>query len=305
MEKNLLIDSVYYKKFVELSGYSDRTIKSYKSILKELGEFIRDFGYNDETLDFNKFYYSDSDDEYEPLDLDFVDSYVEYLKETKTKVTLGNHFSSVKSFFQFLEDLDLIEENPFSRYPTSFHYRALKNRALNKEESDSMLKAAVILDPFMLQYFVLMLLQFTCGLRSSELCSLRLSQINFDLNVIVIDREQKTYASSVLMTPALKKYLQVYINHPYFKEWLGDATDKELFFLKRKPLTNVKLNKIIRKIASTAEIKRKVASHDLRATMAYLMDQNGFSLPAIQRQMRHKKPSTTLIYLPMKNRLEI
>ena len=302
---NLLIDSVYYRKFVELSDYSDKTIESYKYILKELGAFIREFGYNSETLDLDKFYYSEIDDEYEPIDLEFVDSYVEYLKETKNKVTLGNHFSSVKSFFQFLENLDLIEENPFSRYPTSFHYRALKNRALSKEESDNMLKAAAMLDPFMLQYFVLMLLQFTCGLRSSELCSLKLSQINFDLNVIVIDRQQKTYASSVLMTPALKKYFKVYINHPYFKEWLGDAADKELFFLEKKPLTNVKLNKIVRKIASKADIERKVTSHDLRATMAYLMDQNGFSLAAIQRQMRHKKPSTTLIYLPMKNKLEV
>lgn len=301
----MLIDSVYYKKFVELSDYSDRTMVSYKYILKELGEFIRDYGYNSAILDFDKFYYSECDDEYGTIDLDFVDSYVEYLKETKTKVSLGNHFSTVKSFFQFLEDLDLIEENPFSRYPTSFHYRAIKNRALSRKESDRMLKASAILDPFMLQYFVLMLLQFTCGLRSSELCSLRLSQINFNLNVIVIDKEQKTYANSVLITPALKKYLQAYINHPYFIEWLGDAIDKELFFLGKKPLSNMKLNEVIREIASKADIERKVTSHDLRATMAYLMDQNGFSLPAIQRQMRHKKPSTTLIYLPMKNRLEI
>ncbi|MDZ5472676.1 site-specific integrase [Bacillus sp. 31A1R] len=303
--ENLLIDSVYYKKFVELSGYSDKSIERYRSVLKELGEFIRVFGYRNDKLDFNKFYYSENDDEYEPIDLDFVDNYVEYLKEKKTKVTLGNHFSCAKSFFQFIEDLELIEENPFSRYPSSFHYRAIKNRALSKEESDSMLKAAAILDPFLLQYFVLILLQFTCGLRSREICSLKLSQIYFDLNVIVIDRKQKTFASSVLMTPALKKYLQVYINHPYFKEWLENSTDKELFFLKKRPLTNAKLNKIIREIASKAEIKRKVASHDLRATMAYLMDQNGFSLPAIQRQMRHKKPSTTLIYLPMKNRLKV
>lgn len=302
--ENLLINSVYYKKFIELSDYSDNTLKSYKSPIKELGQFIRDYGYCNESLDFDKFYYSESDDEYEPIDLDFVDSYVEYLKDRKTKTSLGNHFSAVKSFFRFLENIDLIQVNPFSKYPTSFHYRAIKNRALNQEESDSMLKAAALLDPFVLQYFVLILLQFTCGLRSKELCALKLSQINFDLNVIAIDKGQKTYASSVMMTPALKKYLLAYINHPYFKEWLGDANDKELFFLKNKPLTNMKLNKIIHQIAAKANIERTVNSHDLRATMAYLMDQNGFSITAIQRQMRHKKPSTTLIYLPMKNRLE-
>ncbi|WP_138415224.1 tyrosine-type recombinase/integrase [Aquibacillus sediminis] len=301
---NLLISSVYFKKFKELSEYSDRTIKSYKSPLKELGVFIKDYGYNSETLDFDKFYYCEDDGEYEPIDLEFVDAYVEYLKETKqTKTTIGNHFSAVKSFFQFIEDIDLICENPFARYPTSFHYRALKNRALSREESDRLLKAAALLDPFLLQYFVLILLQFTCGLRSKELCSLKLSQINFDLNIIVIDNGQKTYASSVRMTPALKKYLQVYVNHPYFLDWLGGTMNKELFFSKKKPLTNTKLNKIISEIASKADINRKVTSHDLRATMAYLMDQNGFSIPAIQRQMRHKKSSTTLIYLPMKNRL--
>lgn len=106
------------------------------------------------------------------------------------------------------------------------------------------------------------------------------------------------------MMPALIKYLERYINHPYFIEWLGEENDKELFFHQGKPFTTTTLNKIIKEIASNSNVERKVTNHDLRATMAYLMDQSGFTLSAIQRQMRHRKPSTTLIYLPMKNRLE-
>jgi integrase/recombinase XerD len=300
---NLVLDSVYYAKWYRLARLKETSKSTMKYSLKEFGNYIRDYGYNGTELNFDKFYYSEEDDGYEPIDLDFVESYVEYLKEHKTEASLHSHFSAVKSFFNFLESMELIEENPFGRYPTSFHYSVLKNRALSPEESDRLLKAAAVLDPFFLQYAVLILTCLTCGLRSRELCNLRLSQINFELGTIIINRGQKTFAGSVHMTDALIKYLKAYVEHPYFLEWLGEESDKEIFFINGKPLTNIKLNDLIKEITEKAKINRNVTSHDLRATMCYLMYLQGFPIHIIQRQMRHKKEWTTLSYLPIKNRL--
>ncbi|KGX90055.1 MULTISPECIES: tyrosine-type recombinase/integrase [Pontibacillus] len=301
--ENLVLDSVYYDKWYRLANLKDSSKERMKIPLKELGNFIREFGYSGAELNFDKFYYSEEDDGYEPLDLDFVESYVEFLKDNKTEQSLRSHFSAVKSFFNFLESMEMIEENPFGRYPTSFHKQTLKNRALSPDESDSLLQAAALLDPFFLQYAVLILTCLTCGLRSRELCNLKLSQVNFDIGTIVINKGQKTFAGSVHMLPSLLKYMKAYVEHPYFLEWLGQERDKELFFMDSKPLTNQKLNGLIKKIAEKANIKRNVTSHDLRATMCYLMYLEGYPIHIIQRQMRHKKEWTTLSYLPIKNRL--
>jgi site-specific recombinase XerD len=79
--------------------------------------------------------------------------------------------------------------------------------------------------------------------------------------------------------------------------------DKELFFYNNKPLTTIKLNKILKLIASKTTIKRKLTCHDLRATMAYLLYIKGVNERVIQSQLRHKKLSTTLLYLPVRNKL--
>jgi integrase/recombinase XerD len=300
---NLILDSHYYESFVQYARLEDSTKKCYTSGLKEFGEFLRAYGYEGE-LNFDEFYCSDEDEGFEPIDLELVQDYVEYLKETKSESGLHNHLCSVKSFFRFLYHMDLINEDPFSKYPTSYHYSVLKNRALSTEEADELLKAAFKVDPFFKQIFTMVLFQFICGLRSRELCKLRLSQVNFDLGTVLINRGHKTFIGSVTLTKSLQKQLKSYINHPSFIQWLGNEKDKELFFWEGKPLNNVRLNKLISEVIKEADISRRVTSHDLRATMCYLMYTSGIPVEFIQRQMRHRKRWTTLSYLPLRNKLD-
>lgn len=303
---NLITSSDYFATWSKFIKLADSTKKQYTYSLEHFGDYLLERGFTlslGEKLDFDKFYYSDEEDEYEPIDLEFFLEYVEYLQENKSTHAVEHHLTALKNFLHFLESMELIEDNPLSRFRGSFYDRPLKNRALNKEQSEELLEASYHIDPFFKQWFVLLLLQLKCGLRASELCKLTVSQINFELNTIVINKGQKSFTSSVQMTKTLAAILRSYLTHPSYLNWKGDDDDKEVFFYNNKPLTPFKLNTILKSIVAKTAIKRKVTCHDLRATMAYLLYIEGINERVIQSQLRHKKLATTLLYLPVRNKL--
>jgi integrase len=295
--EGILFSSFYFQKWKELNTLKPGTVKGYISCLKAFDDYLGVAGWEGE-LDFDKFYYSKIHDKYAPIDLDFMDGFIEYLHDHKTRSLAKKGFTVVKSFMDLLVDYDLMEYNPLRHFKNPFYYESFRNRALSEEECLKLLKAAYDLDPFFQQYYLILLLQTTCGLRARELCRLTVSQIDFEHNVIVIDKGRKTKIGTVRMTDALQKKLRDYMNHPYFKAWTKER-DKELFFMKDKPFTPADLNKLLDILRKKAKIPRKVTNHDLRATMAYLLYKEGTDYKSIQRQLRHKKLKTTLGYLPI------
>lgn len=293
---NILLTSRYYKIWRELNTLADSTVIKYTGYLKLFGEYIEAEGMEGE-LDFDKFYYGETEDDYAPIDMEFFDGFMEYISESDSQSKAKNCFTAVKSFMNFLLDYELISYNPLRFYQNPFYYETFRNRTLTEEESLKLLKAALELDPFFQQYYLLVLFQLTCGLRASELCKLSVNKINFEMDCIFINQGQKTTADTVRITPALKKQLKRYIAHPAFNQWAKEQ-DRELFFYNNKPLRPIQLNRILDQIRKHANINRKVTNHDLRATMAYLLYNNGVSPREIQKQLRHKKLKTTLIYLP-------
>ncbi|BCB02131.1 tyrosine-type recombinase/integrase [Bacillus sp. KH172YL63] len=295
--EGILFSSIYFQKWKELNTLKPRSVQMYISHLKVFEEYLGISGWKGE-LNFEKFYYSKVHDQYAPIDLDFMDGFVEYLQENKTRSQAKLGFTVVKSFMDLLVDYDLMEYNPLRHFKNPFYYESFRNRSLSEEECLKLLKAAYDFDPFLQQYYLILLLQTTCGLRAKELCKLTVSQIDFEHNIIVIDKGRKTIIGTVRMTPALRKKLWEYVNHPYFIAWSKER-DKELFFMKNKPFTPADLNKFLDKLRKKAKITRKVTNHDLRATMAYLLYKEGNDYKSIQRQLRHKKLKTTLGYLPI------
>jgi integrase len=295
--EGVLFSSVYFQKWQALNTLKPTSVENYIVFLKVFNDYLTLAGVKDE-LDFDKFYYSKVHDQYAPIDLEFMDGFIEYLNDHKTRSQAKYAFTVVKSFMNLLVDYDLMECNPLSHYKNPFYYESFRNRALSELDSLKLLKAALDLDPFFQQYFLIILLQITCGLRASELCKLTVSQIHFEHNVIVIDKGYKTKKGTVRMTDSLKKKLREYLDHPYFQEW-SRGQDKELLFIKNRPFSPNDLNKLLDEVKSKAKITRKVTNHDLRATMASLLYKEGVNLRTIQKQLRHSKLKTTLGYLPI------
>jgi site-specific recombinase XerD len=304
---NILLESKYYKHWYENVNIRESTKKSYSSQLKKFGDFIMSHHPKRE-LNFDEFYFIETEDEYEPFDEEFIDHYIEYLVELGySDATLYSNITVMKNFFTYLKATGLIRNNPLRHYGNPYYNLKARDRSFNLEEIFSLLNSAHKLDPFFKQYYVLFFLLFTCGLRAQEICKLRKSQLKFDFNTIEITRGQKTTAGVVIMMENVKEYILNYLNHPTWKEWSG-GDDKELFFFEGEPLNRTRLLKMVQRVYDKANIKRKVRLHDFRYSTAFLMYKSGFNLATIQQQLRHARIETTLHYLPpseeLRNALE-
>ncbi len=294
----ILLESEYYKKWYEFCDLEESSKTQYTSYLRKFENFLIQSGFQEEEkLDFNKFYYIEDTGEYEGINVEFIDKFVDALKnEGISGNTLFNIIVGIKSFFTFLETIGLAK-SPLNNYPNPYYNDTQRDRALSFEQCNLMLRTAFRMDPFFRQYYVLILFMIVCGLRASEVCGLKKSQLIFEHNMIKVIRGQKTSENTTFITNNLNEELRRYLNHPCWQNW-SNGEDKEVFFHNNKPLYPRKLNRIIKEIVNEAGIKRKVTAHDLRYTTGSLLLEKGVNIKSIQRQLRHKKLTTTLHYLP-------
>jgi integrase/recombinase XerD len=294
--ERLLFNSHYYKVWYENSQIEVSTKIAYTSQLRKFERYLSEYGYEGE-LDFDRFYYSKETDRYAPIDVEFFDDFVDHLTQEYKSKNIYNCICTVKHFMDFLETMNLIKNNPIRYYKNRFNQQNIRDCSLSEEQCLSLLHAAYDLDPDFRQWYLLILLMITCGLRASEVCCLHRSQISIELGTIAVDKGQKTSPMSSASTSVLKKEFKDYFNHSHWEEW-SKGKDKQVFFIGDKPLTYPNLRKVLLGIKERANIQRNVTPHDLRHTMASLLLKGGVDIPTIQRQLRHKDISTTLRYLP-------
>ncbi|MGQ7890652.1 tyrosine-type recombinase/integrase [Paenibacillus sp. WC2504] len=174
------------------------------------------------------------------------------------------------------------------------------DRTLSKEECRLLLEAAIKLDPFFRQYYIMIYLLLSTGLRNTELRELKTSQIDFNRNLIYVGRGEKTSVNTVIMSKWLTHDFRSFLDHPHHRKW-QEQGNEHVFFIAGKRLTrNGHLDDLIRLVCRKAGI-RVVKAHWLRYTMAYSMHTEGFDFFTIHRKLRHKMIETTLKYLGLMN----
>jgi integrase/recombinase XerD len=149
--KGILLNSNYFHFW-----YQHVELTSKGHVIRELekfDEFLHVMGYEGE-LDFNRFHGSlHRPDVFRPIQESFIDKFVEYLKFEKnaSHYVLYNAISSLKNFFRFLYQTDLIETHPMEGYKNPYYHRPVKNTALSVDECLELLYAAMKRDPFFRQ----------------------------------------------------------------------------------------------------------------------------------------------------------
>ncbi|SDJ92281.1 tyrosine-type recombinase/integrase [Paenibacillus naphthalenovorans] len=293
----LLMDSRYYKNWLKHSQLKESAKYAYSRQLMRFEQYLsRDY---EGELDFDHFYFDILTKTYRPIDADCIDGYIQFLKEeyNATKNTLFNNIVYLKNFFELLYGLGLILHNPMKNYPNPYYERRIIDRSLSIDECRLLFQAALQADPFVRKYFTLLLLMTTTALRSREIIQLTYDQIDFERNVIYVDKGQKTTAQAVYMPDTLVDELKRYLQHDSFEEWRKSGR-REVFFENNRPLTKESLNKIIKRLCKKAVIQKNVTARSFRHTAAYLMQSNGIDITIIKRLLRHKHLSTTLRYVP-------
>lgn len=203
--------------------------------------------------------------------------------------------SGIKSFFRFLILEGYIEDNPgeFIEFPKLS--RDLPD-VLSVEEIDAMIAAIPSGKDESLRNHAIIETMYGSGLRVSELIDLRISRIDLQENLMIVEGK----GSKQRIVPVSP------VASDLIKDWLAQRSQmkvkpqgEDILFLNRRgaPLTRVMIFYIIRELAQLAGVRKKVSPHTLRHSFATHLLEGGANLRAIQEMLGHETIATTELYL--------
>ena len=138
---------------------------------------------------------------------------------------------------------------------------------------------------------------YGCGLRVSELVSLKISDLFFDEGFIKITGKGNKQRF-VPVGNLTQKYIQIYRDtiriHLNIKKGFEDT-----LFLNRRgaQLTRAMLFTIIKSLAAQINLNKSISPHTLRHSFATHLLENGADLRSIQLMLGHESITTTEIYV--------
>lgn len=131
---------------------------------------------------------------------------------------------------------------------------------------------------------------YSGGVRLSELLGIRMQDIYWDRNQIMLVGAKGNKDRMTLLSDTLKSVLIKYVDEYQPEYWLFEGADK------KTPYSESSVQKIIRRAGAEAGIKRKVTPHTLRHCFATHLLDRGTDVRFIQELLGHKDIKTTLIY---------
>ena len=202
--------------------------------------------------------------------------------------------SGVRSFFRFLEEDGVIEQDP-SELLESPQIGEHLPEVLTLEEIDK-IEASIDLSKWEGQRNKAIIeTLFSCGLRVSELINLKLSNIfKEDGYLRVLGKGNKER-----LVPISEKALsEIYWWFMDRNQMIIRPGEDEYVFLNRRGshLTRTMILIMVKRLAEAAGIEKTISPHTFRHSFATCLLEGGADLRAIQAMLGHESISTTEIY---------
>lgn len=281
----------YIAEYIEYCEYRKRldskTLKAYKIDLNQYKDFCTDL-----SDCFTKV---------------IVDDFITSLHKQYKPKTVKRKIASLKAFFHHMEYRELLNENPFLKLDTRFREANLLPKTIPFHSIQTFLstlysqkelsKSEYQLRCCIRDIAVIELL-FATGMRISELCSLKPSDIDLESNNVLIygkgAKERIIQLGNEDVIAALILYQET------FKK---DIEVCGYFFVNRlqHKLSDQSVRFMITHYAELAGISQHITPHMFRHSFATLLLEQDVDIRYIQRILGHSSISTTEIYTHVSN----
>jgi integrase/recombinase XerD len=205
---------------------------------------------------------------------------------------------SVRGFFKFLVAEDLILRNPCATIETPRQGRRLPEH-FTEEEVERLLAQPlaehILPTPMQFRDNAMLETLYATGVRASELCNLRVADLNLDVGYVVVfgkGRKERVVPLGQMAVQQIRIYLEE--GRPHI---LKDRSSEFLFISNRgRPLTRQAFWKNVRGYARACGIERPLSPHRIRHSFATHLLEHGADLRSVQDLLGHVDISTTQIY---------
>ena len=207
--------------------------------------------------------------------------------------------SGVRSFYHFLVLEDYIEQDPTELIESPQIGRHLPD-VLTVEEINNLIACIDRSSNEGQRNCAILETLYSCGLRVSELCNLKLSDLYFNegfIRVLGKGSKQRLVPISPRAIQELNDYFEIRASgriRPGYEDFV---------FISRlgKNISRIMVFHIIKQLADMIGLKKTISPHTFRHSFATHLLEGGANLRAIQCMLGHENLSTTEIYTKIDN----
>jgi integrase/recombinase XerD len=277
----------------------NRYIKDYQSYLRiERGlskNTIENYGFDIERL---CLFLETNQIEVSPLKItdETVEQFIYSVSKEVNPRSQARIISGLKSFFNYLIFEDYRNDNPLELIETPKTGRKLPD-TLSVKEIDALIAAIDLSKNEGERNRAMLETLYGCGLRVSELISLKISDLFFDEGFIKITGKGNK-ERFVPIGKLTQKYIQIYQKEIRVNLNIKKGYEDTLFLNRRgSQLTRAMAFTIIKDLAVTIGLHKSISPHTLRHSFATHLLENGADLRSIQLMLGHESITTTEIYV--------
>lgn len=279
MEWELVLTN--YKHYLRLErGLSENSISSYELDIRKLINYL-----NSHEIDRSPLLISEEE----------LRTFLYQTKALNSR-SRSRLISGLRGFFSYLIFENLRADDPMALIDSPKIGRKLPD-TLSLNEIDQLLSAIDLSSPQGERNRSIIETLYGCGLRVSELISLKISDLYFDEGFIKVTGKGNKQRF-VPISPYTQKYIVIYKDQIRSQLNIHKGNEDILYLNRRgKQLTRAMIFTIVKQLARDAGLHKKISPHTFRHSFATHLLENGADLRSIQQMLGHESITTTEIYV--------
>ncbi len=232
-----------------------------------------------------------------------VIAYLLYLKKKgRATSTISRNLASIRSFYQYLYKIDMIEQDPTQNLESPKVEKKLP-QILSTQEVELLLDQPKCVDLKGYRDKAMLELLYATGIRVSELISLNLDDVNLEMGFVkcIKGSKERVIPLGSMAINSIKEYIK-----KSRSMMIQNPSEQALFVnCNGRRLTRQGFWKIIKLYKNQAKINKEITPHTLRHSFAAHLLENGADLRSIQEMLGHSDISSTQIYAQLtKNKIK-
>lgn len=271
-----------YKNYLKLErGLSQNTIDNYGFDIEKLEAYLEENSINENPVKISE---------------ETVQQFIYSISGSVNARSQARIISGLKSFFNYLIFEDYRTTTPLELIEVPKIGRKLPD-TLSLVEIDQLISAIDLSKEEGERNKAMLETLYSCGLRVSELISLRISDLFFEEGFIKITgkgNKQRFVPISV----STQKYIKIYKEQIRSRLNVQKGFEDTLFLNRRgRQLTRAMVFTIIKDLAVKINLNKTISPHTFRHSFATHLLENGADLRSIQMMLGHESITTTEVYM--------
>lgn len=231
-----------------------------------------------------------------------IEAYITELHKKYKQKTVKRKIASLKAFYNYLEEEEIIPGNPFRKVKVKFKETMTLPRIIPREEIEQLLnymykllnESDTLKNKCLLRDIAVMEVFFATGARVYEISNIREDSMNIHSGLIRImgkgGKERYVQISNPSILAILKKY---------YAENEDNIKSSGYFFVNNRGnrYTEQSIRLMMKKYTEKAGIDRDITPHMFRHSFATYLIEEGVDVSCVQQILGHSSIKTTQIYI--------